>query len=54
MSLVNRKEKKSEKLESKLIGYVLNEMQNKKKLVSRATRIKGSPYDAERVIDMQE
>lgn len=54
MSLVNRKEKKSEKWEPKLIGYVLNEMQNKKKLVSRATRIKGSPYDAERVIDMQE
>lgn len=23
-----------------------------KKLVSRATRIKGSPYDAERIIDM--
>lgn len=30
MSLVNRKEKKSEKWEPKLIGYVLNEMQNKK------------------------
>lgn len=25
-----------------------------KRLVSRAARIKGSPYDAERVIDMQE